>query len=43
MGHFSRECTKKKADDKTRYSAFKLREVEAGQSKALVSVDSMID
>lgn len=27
----------------TRYSAFKLKEVEADQSKALVSVDSMID
>ena len=41
MGHFSRECTEKKADDKTRYSAFKIKELEAGQSKAMVSVDSM--
>lgn len=43
MGHFSRECTEKKADDKTRYSAYKQKELESGQSKALVSVDSMID
>ena len=43
MGHFSRECTEKKANDKTRYFAFKQKELESGQSKALVSVDSMID
>ena len=43
MGHFARECTEKKADDNTRYFAYNLKEMESGESKALVSVDSMID
>lgn len=43
MGHFSRECTVKNADDKTRYSAYKQKELESGNSKAMVFVDSMVD
>ena len=43
IGHFLRECTEKTADDKTSYSAFKIKELEAGQSKAMLSVDSCID
>lgn len=43
-GHFSRECTAKKTEDNTRYSAYKQKELEAGNSKALVTaVDSCIN
>ena len=42
MGHFSRECTAKKTEDNTRYSAYKKKELESSSSKALVStVDSV--
>jgi hypothetical protein len=37
VGHFARECTTKKGEALTRYSAYKKKEVEAGESKALVT------
>ncbi|GJY56004.1 putative ribonuclease H-like domain-containing protein [Tanacetum coccineum] len=44
LGHFARECTGKKVDSKTRYSAFKLKELDKSEEpKALVSVDSMLN
>ncbi|GJU08858.1 putative ribonuclease H-like domain-containing protein [Tanacetum coccineum] len=44
LGHFARECTGKKVDSKTRYSAFKIKELDKSEEpKALVSVDSMLN
>ncbi|GKA61018.1 ribonuclease H-like domain-containing protein, partial [Tanacetum coccineum] len=44
LGHFARECTGKKVDSKTRYSQFKIKELDKSEeSKALVSVDSMLN
>ena len=44
IGHFSRECNSKKAKDNTRYSAYKKKELEAGDTKALVTtMDACID
>jgi hypothetical protein len=44
IGHFSRECTTKKGEDSARYSAYRKKEVEAGESKALVTaVDACVD
>ena len=44
IGNFSRECTMKKTEDNTRYSAYKQKELESSNSKALVTtVDSCID
>lgn len=43
LGHFSIECAAKKTDDTTRYSAYRKKELEPGNSKAMVSVDSMVD
>ena len=37
IGHFARECTTKKGEANTRYSAYKKKEVEARESKALVT------
>jgi hypothetical protein len=43
-GHFSRECPTKKGEANTRYSAYKKREVEASESKALITaVDAGTD
>ncbi|GKB66067.1 putative ribonuclease H-like domain-containing protein [Tanacetum coccineum] len=42
LGHFARECTGKKVDSKTRYSQFKIKELDKSEEpKALVSVDSI--
>ncbi|GJX54242.1 ribonuclease H-like domain-containing protein, partial [Tanacetum coccineum] len=44
LGHFARECTGKKVDSKTRYSQFKIKELDKSEEpKALVSVDSMLN
>jgi hypothetical protein len=44
IGHFARECKTKKGEDSTRYSAYRKKEVEAGESKALVTaVDACVD
>ncbi|GJY02388.1 ribonuclease H-like domain-containing protein [Tanacetum coccineum] len=44
LGHFARECTRKKVDSKTRYSQFKIKELDKSEEpKALVSVDSMLN
>lgn len=44
IGHFARECTTKKGEANTRYSTYKKKEVEAGESKALVTaVDACVD
>ncbi|GJZ37265.1 hypothetical protein Tco_0583456 [Tanacetum coccineum] len=44
LGHFARECTGKKVDSKTRYSTFKIKELDKSEEpKALVSVDSMLN
>ncbi|GJW38230.1 hypothetical protein Tco_0064075 [Tanacetum coccineum] len=41
---FARECTGKKVDSKTRYSQFKIKELDKSEEpKALVSVDSMLN
>ncbi|GKG29958.1 putative ribonuclease H-like domain-containing protein, partial [Tanacetum coccineum] len=44
LGHFARECSGKKVDSKTRYSQFKIKELDKSEEpKALVSVDSMLN
>ena len=44
IGHFARECKSKKGEDNTRYSAYKKKEVDAGESKALITtVDACVD
>nr|GEZ21091.1 putative ribonuclease H-like domain-containing protein [Tanacetum cinerariifolium] len=43
LGHFARECNVKKVDEKARYSAFKISEVQTEEPKAMVSVDSMLN
>ncbi|GJT25202.1 hypothetical protein Tco_0895139 [Tanacetum coccineum] len=44
VGTFARECTWKKVDSKTRYSQFKIKELDKlEEPKALVSVDSMLN
>ncbi|GJU74151.1 putative ribonuclease H-like domain-containing protein [Tanacetum coccineum] len=44
LGHFARECTGKKVDSKTRYSQFKIKELDKSEEpKALVLVDSMLN
>lgn len=44
VGHFARECQTKKGEDSTRYSAYRKKEVEARESKALVTaVDTCVD
>lgn len=44
IGHFARECTAKKGEASTRYSAYKKKEVEAGESKALITaIDTSVD
>jgi hypothetical protein len=44
VGHFARECTTKKGEANTRYSAYKKKEVEAGESKALITaIDTGVD
>ncbi|GKD83673.1 ribonuclease H-like domain-containing protein, partial [Tanacetum coccineum] len=44
LGHFARECTGKKVDSKTRYSQFKIKELDKlEEPNALVSVDSMLN
>nr|GEW23321.1 putative ribonuclease H-like domain-containing protein [Tanacetum cinerariifolium] len=42
LGHFARECNVKKVDEKARYSAFKILELKTKETKAMVSVDSML-
>ncbi|GJV32744.1 putative ribonuclease H-like domain-containing protein [Tanacetum coccineum] len=44
LGHFAIECTRKKVDSKTRYSTFKIKELNKSEEpKALVLVDSMLN
>ncbi|GJT07633.1 putative ribonuclease H-like domain-containing protein [Tanacetum coccineum] len=44
LGHFARECTGKQLDSKSRYSTFKLKELDKSEEpKALLSVDSMLN
>ncbi|GJY79233.1 ribonuclease H-like domain-containing protein [Tanacetum coccineum] len=44
LGHFAREYTGKKVDSKTRYSQFKIKELDKPEEpKALVSVNSMLN
>nr|GEX10326.1 hypothetical protein [Tanacetum cinerariifolium] len=43
LGHFTRECNVKKVDEKARYSAFNISEVNPEEPKAMVSVDSMLN
>ncbi|GJS24472.1 putative ribonuclease H-like domain-containing protein [Tanacetum coccineum] len=44
LGHFARECYGKKVDSKTRYSKFKIKEMDKSEEpKALVSVDSILN
>lgn len=44
IGHFARECTTKKGEANTKYSAYKKKEVEVGESKALVTaIDAGVD
>ncbi|GJZ48209.1 putative ribonuclease H-like domain-containing protein [Tanacetum coccineum] len=44
LGHFARECSGKKVDSKTRYSKFKIKEMDKSEEpKALASIDSMLN